>query len=114
MEVSVIIVNYNTKNITKNCIDSVFSNTRNVSFEIILVDNSSTKALLEKLKEWDIIVNAHDYWNFEKVWDLGFTLPRNDEQITTELWDLILYQWNQITVNYDPIYEIEMWLWFSR
>ena len=70
-------------------------------FDITLVDNSSTKALLEKLKEWDIIVNAHDYWNFEKVWDLGFTLPRNDEQITTELWDLILYQWNQITVYYD-------------
>ena len=73
----------------------------NKTFDITLEDNSSTKALVEKLKEWDIVVNAHDYWNFEKVWDLWFSLPRNDSQITTELWDLILYQWNQITVYYD-------------
>lgn len=70
-------------------------------WDITLEDNSSTTAFIEKLKEWDIIVNAHDYWNFEKVWDLWFDLPRNDEQITTELWDLILYQWNQITLYYD-------------
>ena len=71
------------------------------TFDITLEDNSSTTALIEKLKEWDIVVNAHDYWNFEKVWDLWFDLPRNDEQITTQLWDLILYQWNQITLYYD-------------
>lgn len=71
------------------------------TFDITLVDNSSTKALLEKLKEWDIVVNAHDYWNFEKVWELGFDLPTNDEQITTEAWDLILYLWHRIVVYYD-------------
>ena len=58
-------------------------------------DNSSSKALLEKLKEGDITINAQDYGNFEKVGDLGFDLPRNDTQITTKPGDVILYQGNK-------------------
>ena len=47
------------------------------------------------------IIDAHDYGNFEKVGDLGFSLPRNDTQITTTPGDLILYQGNQFTIYYD-------------
>ncbi|RYZ94416.1 MAG: glycosyltransferase family 2 protein, partial [Sphingobacteriaceae bacterium] len=43
MLVSIIIVNYNTFTITCNCIRSVKEHTRDVSYEIILVDNASTK-----------------------------------------------------------------------
>lgn len=64
-------------------------------------DNSSAQALKEKLAEGDIIIDAHDYGNFEKVGDLGFSLPRNDTQITTTPGDLILYQGNQFTIYYD-------------
>ena len=71
------------------------------SFEVTLEDNTATKALLEKLKEWDIVVNAQEYWWFEKVWNLGFDLPRADKQITTEPGDLVLYQWNQISLFYE-------------
>lgn len=42
MDVSIIIVNYNTKHTTAACIDSVFNKTRDISFEVILVDNAST------------------------------------------------------------------------
>lgn len=42
MDVSIIIVNYNTKELTKSCIDSVFEYTKGCSFEVILVDNAST------------------------------------------------------------------------
>ena len=42
MDVSVIIINYNTFEETKNCLDSVFERTSGVSFEVILVDNAST------------------------------------------------------------------------
>ena len=42
MDVSIIIVNYNTKRITAECIDSIFKYTKGVAFEIILVDNAST------------------------------------------------------------------------
>ena len=39
--VSVIIVNYNTKHLLKDCISSIYKITQNVSFEIIVVDNNS-------------------------------------------------------------------------
>jgi GT2 family glycosyltransferase len=42
MDVSVIIVNYNTKQLTLNCINSIFEYTKEVVFEVILVDNAST------------------------------------------------------------------------
>ena len=51
IDVSVIIVNYNTCQITKNCIDSVVEKTKDVEYEIILVDNASTdgsKEIFEK------------------------------------------------------------------
>lgn len=41
--VSVIIVNYNTYELTSNCIRSVYENTKDVALEIILVDNKSTE-----------------------------------------------------------------------
>lgn len=42
MDVSVIIVNYNTLKLTDDCINSVLQLTSDVEFEIILVDNASS------------------------------------------------------------------------
>ena len=42
MDVSIIIVNYNTLKMTQECIDSVFEKTSGLDFEVILVDNGST------------------------------------------------------------------------
>lgn len=55
MDVSIIIVNYNTKELTKNCIDSVFARTSGVSFEVILVDNASTDGSVELFEKDDRI-----------------------------------------------------------
>lgn len=41
MDVSVIIVNYNTRETTKKCLDSIFEYTKDILFEVILVDNAS-------------------------------------------------------------------------
>lgn len=41
MEVSIIIVNYNTKDLLDNCIKSIYKHTQNFDFEIIVVDNAS-------------------------------------------------------------------------
>ena len=41
MDVSVIIVTYNTLALTRDCIDSIFRHTANVQFEVIVVDNAS-------------------------------------------------------------------------
>ena len=69
--------------------------------KILAADNSSASAFLDLLKAGDVTVEMHDYGNFEKVGPLGASLPRNDEAITTEPGDVILYQGNQITIYYD-------------
>lgn len=47
MDVSIIIVNYNTLNMTKEAIDSIIEKTQEISYEIILVDNASTDGSIE-------------------------------------------------------------------
>lgn len=64
-------------------------------------DNSSSEALVELLKKSDITINMSDYADFEKVAELGASLPTNDEQITTKAGDLILYQGNKFVIYYD-------------
>lgn len=62
--------------------------------------NSAVAALKELLKEGDIIYTAHDYGGFEKVGNLGHTLPRSDRHMATEAGDVILYSGNQIVLFY--------------
>lgn len=50
MDVSVIIVNYNTVNLLCNCINSIYDKTKGVDYEIIVVDNHSTDGSIEILK----------------------------------------------------------------
>lgn len=47
VDVSIILVNYNTKELTKQCIDSLFEYTNGINFEIILVDNASSDGSIE-------------------------------------------------------------------
>ena len=51
MDVSIIIVNYNTKKMTEECIDSIFQHTKNIKFEIIVVDNASTDGSKEYFEQ---------------------------------------------------------------
>lgn len=51
MDVSVIIVNYNTLELTKNTINSVIEKTQGIKYEIILVDNASTDGSVEYFEE---------------------------------------------------------------
>ena len=41
MDLSVIIVNWNTKKLLQNCLSSIFKLTKDVTFEVIVVDNGS-------------------------------------------------------------------------
>lgn len=66
-----------------------------------LVDNSSVKALIEALSQGPITVNMRDYANMEKVGSLGRDFPKNDESITAEAGDIILYQGSALVIYYD-------------
>ena len=75
----------------------VNGNTLYADFE----DNSSAEALKEKLQSGSLTLETEDYGGFEKVGDLPFSLPTNDENITTSAGDVILYQGNKLTIYYD-------------
>lgn len=66
-----------------------------------LVDNSSTAALKDLLAKGPITIDMSDYGNMEKVGPLPESLPRNDEDITTEPGDLILYLGRNFVIYYD-------------
>ncbi len=50
IDLSVVIVNYNTKNLTIDCLESIFNHTHKINFEIILIDNNSTDNSVENIK----------------------------------------------------------------
>lgn len=70
------------------------------SFIVNLENNETAKALQEMLVDEDLTISASNYGGFEKVCQLGKTLPRNDKQITTEAGDVMLYSGNQIVFFY--------------
>ena len=93
---------YSTKSSLPEGTDRMFyAHVNGKVLKILATENSSADAFLDLLKSGDVPVEMHDYGSFEKVGPLGTTLPRNDEQITTEPGDVILYQGDQITIYYD-------------
>jgi len=67
-----------------------------------LAENSSVDALKEALSQGPITISMRDYGSMEKVGSLGMDLPRNDQQITTEAGDIILFQGNMFVIYYAP------------
>ena len=57
MDVSVIIVNYKTRDITLQCLRSLFQNTSGVEMEVIVVDNASGDATPQYIHQE--LVNSH-------------------------------------------------------
>lgn len=51
MQVSIIIVNYNTKQLLRQCVESIISKTENLIFEIIVVDNASIDGSQQMIEE---------------------------------------------------------------
>jgi GT2 family glycosyltransferase len=63
IDISVIIINYNTFELTCNCISSIHKKSHGVSYEIIIVDNASTEVDADRFKEQfpDIILVKNDH-----------------------------------------------------
>jgi hypothetical protein len=74
----------------------------NTLLTVTLAENSSGDALKEALSTGPITIDMRDYGSMEKVGSLGMDLPRNDQQITTEAGDIILYQGNAFVIYYAP------------
>lgn len=77
MDVSIIIVNYNTPKLTVDAIDSILSSQTKYSFEIIVVDNHSSdhsvQLIKERFPEVKLIVNEENV-GFAKANNQGINL----------------------------------------
>ncbi|PBC73766.1 cyclophilin-like fold protein [Fibrobacter intestinalis] len=90
----------NNPNSTSEEISEMFVTINGNKLKITPAHNSSVEALVAILKTDDITYTADDYGDFEKVGNIGHSLPRNDESITTQAGDVILYQGNSICLYY--------------
>ena len=72
----------------------------NQTLPVTLVKNNATEALMAALAANPITYEADDYGGFEKVGALGMSLPTNNQQLTTQAGDVILYSGNQIVLFY--------------
>ena len=61
------------------------------TISIAIEDNNATMELVKVLRKAPVSYEANDYGGFEKVGNLGFSLPASDTQITTGPGDVILY-----------------------
>lgn len=74
IDLSVVIVSYNTKDFLKNCLDSIYKTSKNFSFEIIVVDNASSDnsadLVSREYKDVILIKNSQNL-GFSKANNLG-------------------------------------------
>lgn len=73
IDVSIILVNYNTKQMTRECIESIVEKTRNITYEIILVDNASSDGSKTEFEGREDIIYIYnkDNYGFGKANNIG-------------------------------------------
>lgn len=104
MDVSVIIVNYNTRELLCNCIKSIKCMTNNVDYEVIVVDNDSkdnSKEIISKEFPWVKWIQSNNNLGFGKANNLGAKYATGDYLFLLNS-DTIL-QNNAIKIFYDFI-----------
>ena len=74
VQVSIIIVNYNTCAMTQECINSVLEKTKDISFEIILIDNASKDGSKEHFQKQEKEGKIRYVYSFE---NMGFGRANN-------------------------------------
>ncbi|MBN1123713.1 MAG: glycosyltransferase family 2 protein [Sedimentisphaerales bacterium] len=72
LDVSILIVNWNTKDLLRDCLVSVYEQTRDISFEIIVIDNASSDGSAEMVKS-----EFPDVTLLENTKNLGFAAANN-------------------------------------
>ena len=80
MDLSIIIISYNTKDLLLSCVSSIKKNTKKVSYEIIVVDNASSDGSVEVLKrlggpEVKVVLNKENF-GFAKANNQGIKIAK--------------------------------------
>lgn len=82
-KVSIVILSYNAKNMTIECIESIRKNNPSISYELVVVDNASTDGIVDWLKEQkDILLQCNEEnTGFPKGCNQGIELAEKENDI---------------------------------
>ncbi len=78
-EVSIIIVNWNTKEMLKNCLSSIYENPPKCSFEVIVIDNASSDGSQQMVKThfpMAILIENEANVGYSRANNIGFKNSR--------------------------------------
>lgn len=109
MDVSIIIVNYNTRELTIQCLRSIYEQTTGLEFEVIVVDNASTDNSCTSIKTNFpnvFLIESDENLGFGKANNLGANIAKgkylfflNSDTILLNNSIYILFQFNEIYGN---------------
>lgn len=74
MDISILIVNYKTKDVTRDCLHSVFASKTDIKFEVIVVDNDSGDDSVDMIKKefpQVILIESKENGGFAKANNLA-------------------------------------------
>lgn len=77
IDLSIIIVSYNTKDFLKKCIESIINTSKNLEYEIIVVDNNSTDGTKEIVQSSNFKVQTSKLKVIENKENVGFAKANN-------------------------------------
>jgi GT2 family glycosyltransferase len=93
VDVSVIIVNWNTCDILRDCLRSVYEQTQNISFEVIVIDNASSDgsaAMVKKKFPQVILIENSENRGFAAANNQGIAIARGQNVLLLNSDTLIL------------------------
>ena len=91
MDISIIIVNWNTKELLHNCLNSIYVTVHDISFEVIVVDNASHDGSVDMLRE-----------EFPQVTVIENTINRGFGAANNQGFD-IMRGWYALLLNTDTV-----------
>lgn len=110
MDVSIIIVNYNTIELTKQCIFSINSHTKGVDFQVIVVDNNSNdnsvKIITDNFPDVILIANKENV-GFGRANNLGIKIATGKYTFFLNSDTILLNNVAKIFFDYMEKYNIE-------
>lgn len=102
LDLSISLISYNNKELLQNCLNSIYQNTKRISFEILLVDNASIdesvqmvrqnfpKVKLIRNKKNLYFIKAHNQ-NLRKVKGRYFLVLNEDTELSSGCLDKMIY-----------------------
>lgn len=107
MDISIIIISFNTKELTLNCIDSIVKNTKGVEYEVIVVDNASEDGSVEALKKLEEKIGNLKIIENKK--NVGFG-PANNQGMKEAEGEFILLLNSDTIISYNLLSEMTEWM----